>query len=135
MALYRLAVLAGIALALGGCDTQKTQGQVGPRPVVEVTPDTKAVADVDQRATLAFKQALLTNFPEGTPIPDVEAGLARDGFTCGSNPVAQSERACLQTKREGGCEINTIVRSAPYAPDKSQVIKVCEVGTQAQDPH
>jgi hypothetical protein len=135
MALHRLAVLAAVILAFGGCDTQNIQGQAGPRPVVEVTPDTKAVADVDQRATLAFKQALLTNFPEGTPIPDLEAGLTRDGFTCGPNPVAQTERACLQTKREGACEINTIVRSAPYAPDKSQVIKICEVGTQAQDPH
>jgi hypothetical protein len=133
VALYRLAILVGFALAFGGCNGQKTQGQSQARPVVEVTPATKATADVDRRATLAFKQNLMTNYPQGTLGPALEAGLTRDGFTCGPNPSAQNERACLQTRREGTCEINMIVRSAPYAPDKSQVIKICELGTQAGD--
>jgi hypothetical protein len=135
MALHRLAVLAGIALALGGCDTQKTQGQSQARPVVEVTPATKATADVDRRATLALKQSLLTTYPEATASDVLEMGLVKEGYACGPNPSAPSERACLKAQREGTCEVNTIIRSAPYAPDKSQVIKVCEVGTQAQDPH
>jgi hypothetical protein len=134
MALYRLALVSALCLlVLAGCDSGKTEGQSQARPVVEVTPATKATADVDRRATLALKQALMTSFPEATSTEAVEAGLIKDGFSCGPNPTAPDERACLQSKREGACEINKIIRSQPYLPDKAQVIKICEVGTQTRN--
>jgi hypothetical protein len=127
VALYRLAILAGIALAFGGCDTQKTQGQSQAQPVVEVTPATQATADVDRRATLALKQSLLTTYPEATASDVLEMGLVHEGYVCGPNPSAPSERACLKAQREGPCEVNTIIRSQPYVADKSQVIRICDV--------
>jgi hypothetical protein len=130
MALYRLG-LSLLLVVLWGCGNQKTAGQTAPRPVVEVMPATKATADVDRRATLALKQSLMTNFPKNSSSLDVEAALLKDGYECGSNPAAPRERACLKAVREGVCEINTIVRSTPYAPEKAQVIKICEVGATA----
>lgn len=128
MALYRLglAALVGCAL-LAACEAKRPEGQAQARPVVEVTPDTKAIADVDTRATLVLKQAIMTSFPEATPTQTVEAGLLKDGYECGPNPTAVTERACLKVQSDGPCEINKIVRSQPYRPDKSQVIKICEV--------
>jgi hypothetical protein len=132
MALHRLVGLQALGLILVcGCGGEKTEGQGSARPVVEVTPQTKAVADVDSRATLVLKQALMTNFPEATPTPTLEAGLIKDGFSCGPNPAAPTERACLQSKREGACEINKIIRSQPYLPEKSQVIRICDVAAAA----
>lgn len=128
MALHRLGVgiVAGCAL-LWGCGASKPAGQSVPTAVVEVLPSTTATADVDRRATLALKQTLLSNFPQNSPGAAVEAGLVKDGFDCGPNPSAVTERACLKAVRDGACEINTIIRTTPYAPDKAQVIKVCEV--------
>jgi hypothetical protein len=132
MAVYRLRQLPLLALIiLSACDTQKPEGQSQPRPVVEVTPETKAIADVDARATLAFKQDLMTQFADSTTTPTLEAGLTKDGFSCGPNPAAKDERACLHTKRDGDCEINKIVRSQPYRPEKAQVIRICDVGGAA----
>jgi hypothetical protein len=134
MALYRLGFAPALCLLiLVGCGGEKTEGQSQARPVVEVMPATKATADVDRRATLALKQALMTSYPEATPTEVVEAGLIKDGFLCSPNPTAQDERACLQSKREGACEINKIIRSQPYLPEKAQVIKICEVGTQTRN--
>jgi hypothetical protein len=124
----RLIALAGlVAFALAACSGEATQGQSGPTPVVEALPATTATADVDTRATLALKQAIMTRFPTNSQTATVEAALVSDGFLCSPNPTAPSERACLQSKREGACEVNTIIRTAPFAPDKSQVIKICEI--------
>jgi hypothetical protein len=130
MALHRLnrAVLGAISL-LSACGNQANPSQPSRQPVVEVTSATTATADVDARATLALKQVLLTNFPQNSAGNLVEAGLIRDGFGCGPNPAAPTERACLKANREGACEINTIIRTTPYAPEKAQVIKICEVAS------
>jgi hypothetical protein len=135
MALYRLGLALAVGLVgVGGCHNQQTKAPSGARPVVEISPDTTAVADVDPRATLALKQDLVTRFPQNSPSAVVEAGLVKEGYDCTPNPAARSERACLKVAREGGCEINTIVRSSPYAPEKAQVIKICEVGATAPTP-
>jgi hypothetical protein len=132
VALYRLAISLCCGLTLiTGCSNEKPAGQSLARPVVEALPATKATADVDPRATLALKQSLLTNFPQNSPGSAVEAGLIKDEFDCGPNPTAPAERACLKAERKGACEINTIVRTLPYAPEKAQVIKICEVGDAA----
>lgn len=130
MALYRLncAVLGAVSL-LSACGNQGSSTQPTPHPVVEAVPATKATADVDARATLALKQELLTNFPQNSAGNVVEVGLANDGFECGPNPAAPTERACLKAEREGVCEINQIIRTAPYAPEKAQVIKICEAAS------
>jgi predicted flavoprotein YhiN len=120
------------AFALSACGAQETQGQNQARPVVDVTPDASAVADVDRRATLALKQSLMNKFSADAPTGIVEVILDEDGFDCGPNPTAPSERACLKAVREGLCEINTIVRTAPYDADKAQVIKVCELAAPKQ---
>jgi hypothetical protein len=122
-------VLAGLfsAILLGGCGSQNTEGQSGPTPVVEAIPATKATADVDVRATSALKQDIMTRFSANSSGAVVEEALVRDGFSCTPNPTAPTERACLLVKREGVCEINTIIRTLPYAPEKAQVIKICEV--------
>ena len=130
MALYRLGLLV-CCVVVNSCGSQKPAGQSAPKAVVEVLPTTTATADVDRRATLALKQNLLNSFPQNSPSAAVEAGLGKDGFDCGANPSAPAERACLKAVREGVCEINTIIRTAPYVPEKAQVIKVCEVGAQA----
>jgi hypothetical protein len=130
VALHRLALLGGF-IFLGSCGSPKPVGQSTPTPVVEVLPDTTATADVDRRATMALKQNLLNSFPQNSPSTAVETGLSKDGFDCGPNPAAPTERACLKAVREGACEINTIVRTTPYAPEKAQVIRVCEVGAPA----
>lgn len=135
MALYRLGLCVLGALALvAGCHNQKPDGQTQRQPVVEVTPDAQAVADVDKRATLALKQTLLTDFPQGSASASVEVGLVKAGFKCGANPSAPIERACLKAVREGPCEVNTIVTSEPYTPQKAQVIKICEVGAPPPIP-
>jgi hypothetical protein len=127
MALYRVSAFILLAsIALAGCGNPKTSGQSVPKPVVEAVPETKATADVDRRATLVLKQDLVTRFPQNSATQAVENGLKKDGFECGPNPAAPTERACLKVQRVDACEVNTIVRSAPYAPDKAQVIKICE---------
>jgi hypothetical protein len=126
VALYRLILISGL-ICLSACGNPKPAGQSAAKPVVEVTPETTATADVDRRATMALKQNLLNSFPQNSSGTIVETGLLKDGFDCGPNPAAPTERACLKAVREGTCEINTIVRTTPYAPDKAQVIKVCEV--------
>jgi hypothetical protein len=128
VALRLVAVLVLPVLLVGACNGEKTQGRSGPTPVVEALPATKATVDVDARATLALKQAIMTRFPASSQGAAVEAALVRDGFECSQNPSAPTERACLQAKRDGKCEINTIIRTLPYAPEKAQVIKICEVG-------
>lgn len=126
MALHRLGtfVLVGCVI-LNGCGNQAPVS--APNPVVQVTPAATATADVDRRATLALKQALLTSYPQSSQSGAVEASLAKDGFECGPNPSAPAERACLKAVREGVCEINTVIRTRPYAPEKAQVIKICEI--------
>jgi hypothetical protein len=127
MALHRLVWLLFGFMAVSGCNAQKPAGQGAPQPVVEAVPATKATADVDRRATLALKQDLVTKFPQNSSGDRVEKGLTGEGFSCGPNPAAPAERACLKVVRETVCEINTIIRTKPYAPDKAQVIKICEV--------
>ncbi len=128
MALYRLGTILLIgATGLSGCGGQKPEGRSELTPVVEVLPETKATADVDARATLALKQVLLTNFPQNSPSALVETGLKKEGYECSPNPAAPSERACLKVVKEGACEINTIIRSTPYAPEKAQIIRICAV--------
>lgn len=133
MALHRLAIVLGLVglFGLSACGDQKPSGQTVAKPVVEVMPATKATADVDRRATMALKQNLMTLYPQNSPTADVEIGLIQDGFECDVNPSAPVERACLKTMRQSACEVNTIIRTKPYAPDKAQVIKICEVGTEA----
>ncbi len=128
MALHRLVcvVLLGL-VALGACSQQRRAGQSAPKPVVEVMPATKATVDVDRRATLVLKQELVTRFPQNSASATVEAALVKDGYACGQNPTAPAERACLKTNREGRCEVNIIVRSTPYLPEKAQIIRICEV--------
>jgi hypothetical protein len=127
----RRLVLLGVSLlaltVISACKPEQTVGQGQPQPVVEALPATKAVADVDARATLALKQDLVTKYPQNTAGTVVEAGLTKDGYVCEANPSAPAERACLKAVREGACEINVIVRSQPYMPEKAQVIKICEV--------
>lgn len=127
MALRLIALVGLAACVLSACSKDTTQGQSGPTPVVEALPVTTATADVDTRATLALKQAIMTRFPANSQTATIEAALTSDGFLCSPNPTAPSERACLRAKREGACEVNTIIRTAPYNPDKSQVIKICEI--------
>jgi hypothetical protein len=137
MALYRLAFVFGLGMlsGLSACSDQKPSGQTVAKPVVEVMPAAKATADVDRRATLALKQNLMTLYPQKSPTADVEFGLINDGFECGANPSAPVERACLKAMRQGTCEINTIVRTKPYAPEKAQVIKICEIGAVTPTPN
>jgi hypothetical protein len=127
------ACLVLVAL-LAGCQDQNPNGRATSQPVVEVMPATKAIADVDRRATLALKQDLLARFPQKSVGAAVETELTEDGFTCGPNPTALTERACLKVVRSGVCEVNTIIRTTPYAPDKAQVIKICETGAPASAP-
>jgi hypothetical protein len=135
MALHRLGLALAFGLVgVGGCNSQQTKAPSGARPVVEISPDTTAVADVDPRATLALKQDLLTSFPQNSPSAAVEAGLIKEGYDCTPYPTAPGERACLKVVREAACEINTIVRTTPYAPEKAQVIKICEVGATPPTP-
>ena len=132
MALYRVVLSLGIGLlCLNGCNQQKPDSGTAKDPVAETMPATKATADVDKRATLALKQVLLTNFPQNSASVVVEAGLTKDGYDCGPNPAATKERACIKAVREGACEINTIIRSTPYLPEKAQVIKICEINDAA----
>lgn len=135
MALYRLSLcaLGGLAL-LAGCNNQSPEAKTQREPVVEVASGTQALADVDKRATLALKQSLMTDFPSDSTGAVVEAGLVKDGFDCSATPAAPTERACLKAVREGPCEVNTIVRTVPYTPQKAQVIKICEVGATAPAP-
>jgi hypothetical protein len=140
VALYRLiarpSLFTSLAFAalLTGCQEQRPNGQAASQPVVEVMPATKATADVDRRATLALKQDLLTRFPQKSLGAAVETTLSEDGFACGPNPTAPTERACLKVVRSGVCEVNTIIRTTPYTPDKAQVIKICETGAPASAP-
>jgi hypothetical protein len=140
VALYRVIARPGLGACVAlatlvmGCQDQRPNGQAAPQPVVEVLPATKATADVDRRATLVLKQELLARFPQSSVGTAVEAVLIKDGFECGPNPTAPAERACLKVVRSGVCEVNTIVRTTPYAPDKAQVIKICENGTPASTP-
>jgi hypothetical protein len=127
VALRVSAALLLSTIVLSACGGERTQGQSGPTPVVEALPATTATADVDTRATLALKQAIMTRFPASSDSAAVEAALLRDGFTCSDNPTAPGERACLRAKRDGTCEINSIIRTQPYVPDKAQVIKICEI--------
>lgn len=112
-------------LGLGGCNSAKEAPAVQAQ--VEAQPDATATADVDKRATLALKQDLVTRFPQNSPTAKVEAGLVKDGFECGPNPMKAGERACLKAERKGPCEENTIVRSQPYQPEKAQFIRICEI--------
>jgi hypothetical protein len=123
-----------LAVFVTGCQDQRPNGQAAPQPVVEVMPATKATADVDRRATLALKQDLLARFPQRSVGAAVETVLSKDGFECGPNPTAPAERACLKVVRSGVCEVNTIIRTTPYLPDKAQVIKICETGAPASAP-
>ena len=132
MALYRIVLSLGISLlCLHGCNQQKPDSGTAKDPIAETMPATKATADVDRRATLALKQVLMTNFPQNTASEKVETGLRKDGYDCGPNPAATQERACIKAVREGACEINTIIRSTPYLPEKAQVIKICEINDAA----
>jgi hypothetical protein len=112
-------------VALVGCKPAKEAPAVETK--VEAQPDATATADVDKRATLALKQDLVTRFPQNSPTAKVEAGLTKDGFDCGPNPMNAEERACLKAERKGPCEENTIVRSKPYLPEKAQFIRICEI--------
>lgn len=121
-----LVVLGACALTiLAGCQPVKDPSTTQAH--VEAHPDATATADVDKRATLALKQDLVTRFPQNSPTAEVEAGLIKDGFECGPNPMKTGERACLKAERKGGCEENTIVRSQPYLPEKAQFIRICEI--------
>jgi hypothetical protein len=141
VALYRLSkarcvpylcVALGV---LGACGQDRRESQHAPQPQVEAMPAATATADVDRRATLILRQVLLTALPNYSTYAVVEAYLTKDGFSCGANPAAPDERACLKAVRETACEINTIVRSSPYAPHKAQVIKICELeSVGAQKP-
>jgi hypothetical protein len=127
MALYRLSQILCLGLlCVSGCGQDHSAGQSAPVSKIEVMPPTKAVADVDRRATIVLKQDLVTRFPQNSPGSVVENGLSKNGYDCGPNPSAPIERACLKVVREGVCEVNTIVRTAPYAPEKAQVIRICE---------
>jgi hypothetical protein len=118
--------MLGISLAgLGGCKPTKEAPEAEAQ--VEARPDATATADVDKRATLALKQDLVTRFPQNSPTAKVEAGLIKDGFLCGPNPMKTDERACLKAVRKDACEENTIVRSQPYQPEKAQFIRICEI--------
>jgi hypothetical protein len=140
MALYRLDLkrpLTMVLVAMTGlaaCSDNKREIQTPSAQGPETLPDTTATADVDRRATLALKQTLVTNFPQNSPSAAVEAGLTKDGFTCGPNPAAPEERACLRAVREPACEINTIVRTSPYRPEKAQVIRICELRATVSPP-
>ncbi len=123
----------GIALTIGitlvgltGCKPSK-EASTTAEAQVEARPDATATADVDKRATLALKQDLVTRFPQNSPTAKVEAGLVKDGFVCGPNPMKKDERACLKAVRVDACEENTIVRSQPYQPEKAQFIRICEI--------
>jgi hypothetical protein len=121
-----LGLISGITLVgLAGC--KPTQEAPAAEAQVEARPDATATADVDKRATLALKQDLVTRFPQNSPTAKVEAGLIKDGFVCGPNPMKTDERACLKAVRVDACEENTIVRSQPYQPEKAQFIRICEI--------
>jgi hypothetical protein len=120
-------------MVLPACKEPRPAGQAAPTGVVEALPAVSATADVDRRATLALKQDLVTRFPQNSDGGLVEAGLVEDGFTCNPYPEAPSERACLKAVRVANCEINTIVRTKPYAPEKAQVIKICELQPTPKD--
>ena len=121
-----LGLMLGISLVgLAGC--KPTKEAPAAEAQVEARPDATATADVDKRATLALKQDLVTRFPQNSPTAKVEAGLVKDGFVCGPNPMKTDERACLKAVRKDGCEENTIVRSQPYQPEKAQFIRICEI--------
>lgn len=123
-----LSVVFAVAFGLAGLAAcQPTQEAETPEAQVEAHPDATATADVDKRATLALKQDLVTRFPQNSPTAKVEAGLTKDGFECGPNPMKPDERACLRAVRKGPCEENTIVRTAPYQPEKAQFIRICEI--------
>ena len=113
--------LVGLAACKPAVDAPAAEAQV------EATPDATATADVDKRATLVLKQDLVTRFPQNSPTAKVEAGLIKDGFVCGPNPMKTDERACLKAVRVDACEENTIVRSQPYQPEKAQFIRICEI--------
>ena len=119
-------LILGISLVgLAGCKPTKEAPTAEAQ--VEARPDATATADVDKRATLALKQDLVTRFPQNSPTAKVEAGLIKDGFLCGPNPMKTDERACLKAVRKNTCEENTIVRSQPYQPEKAQFIRICEI--------
>jgi len=119
-------VIVGLSLVgLAGCKPNKDAPAAEAQ--VEARPDATATADVDKRATLALKQDLVTRFPQNSPTAKVEAGLIKDGFVCGPNPMKTDERACLKAVRKDACEENTIVRSQPYQPEKAQFIRICEI--------
>lgn len=121
-----LGLILGISLVgLAGC--KPTKEAPAAEAQVEARPDATATADVDKRATLALKQDLVTRFPQNSPTAKVEAGLVKDGFVCGPNPMQTDERACLKAVRKDACEENTIVRSQPYQPEKAQFIRICEI--------
>jgi hypothetical protein len=140
MALYRLdpkwplGIILIVLTGAAACSDQSRQSQSPPTQGPENLPNAKATVDVDKRATLALKQALVTNYPQNSPSALVEAGLTKDGFTCGPNPAAAGERACLKAVREPACEINTIVRTNPYRPEKAQVINICELTATVSPP-
>jgi hypothetical protein len=113
-------------VGLVGCKPAK-EAPTTAEAQVEARPDATATADVDKRATLALKQDLVTRFPQNSPTEKVEAGLIKDGFVCGPNPMKTDERACLKAVRVAACEENTIVRSQPYQPEKAQFIRICEI--------
>lgn len=121
-----LGLIFGITLVgLAGC--KPAEEAPAAEAQVEARPDATATADVDKRATLALKQDLVTRFPQNSPTAKVEAGLIKDGFVCGPNPMKTDERACLKAVRVDACEENTIVRSQPYQPEKAQFIRICEI--------
>jgi hypothetical protein len=123
---FALGLILGISLmGLAGCKPAKQAPAAEAQ--VEARPDATATADVDKRATLALKQDLVTRFPQNSPTAKVEAGLIKDGFVCGPNPMKTDERACLKAVRKEACEENTIVRSQPYQPEKAQFIRICEI--------
>ena len=129
MILHRNHLVLGLILGIGlvrlaGCKPTK---EAPAEAQVEARPDATATADVDKRATLALKQDLVTRFPQNSPTAKVEAGLIKDGFVCGPNPMKTDERACLKAVRKDACEENTIVRSQPYQPEKAQFIRICEI--------
>ncbi|CAN1518353.1 hypothetical protein MCEMIH15_01010 [Caulobacteraceae bacterium] len=130
MILHRNHLVLGLMLGLSlvglvGC--KPTKEAPAAEAQVEARPDATATADVDKRATLALKQDLVTRFPQNSPTAKVEAGLVKDGFVCGPNPMQTNERACLKAVRKDACEENTIVRSQPYQPEKAQFIRICEI--------
>jgi hypothetical protein len=132
VALHRLnAPVIAVLWLLAGCNDPRPAGQSESQPIVEAAPETTATADVDRRATLALKQSLLTSFPQNSPSAAVEAGLIKEGYACDPNPAAPAERACLKIVRDDACEINTIVRTNPYLPEKAQVIRICATNSPA----